>query len=150
MSRPHGAQPMLLTQTAEYALRAMAVLAARWSTERVTSSQLARDANIPSHYVSKVMRRLVVAGLVDARRGHHGGFRLARAPEEITFMQVLDAVDFQSHEKHCAFGLGACDPDNPCILHPAYSALQDCFLAWAESTTLVSAREQGVDVLPAR
>lgn len=135
---------MILNQTAEYALRAMAVLAASWPEERITSGQLSDAANIPQHYVSKVMRRLVLADLVDARRGHHGGFQLTRPPDEIAFIEVLEAVDFQAESRHCAFGLGKCNPDHPCALHPAYTALNDCFLGWANSTTLVSARADAV------
>ena len=129
---------MLLNQTAEYALRAMAVLSIRWPEARVTSSELAAEGNVPGHYVSKVMRRLVLADLVDAQRGHRGGFRLARSPAEISFMEVLEAVDFQTEEKRCAFGLGQCNPQSPCTLHPAYSVLSDCFVTWARTTTLMS------------
>lgn len=134
---------MLLNQTAQYALRAMAVLTARWPDGRVTSAELADEGNIPSHYVSKVMRRLVLAGLVDAQRGHHGGFVLARAPGTITFLAVLEAVDFQAESDECAFGLGRCNPRAPCALHTSYSALSTCFLEWARSTTLTSAGSTG-------
>lgn len=135
---------MLLNQTAEYALRAMAVLATRWPDARVTSSELSDEANIPTHYISKVMRRLVLAKLVSAQRGHHGGFRLAKAPSAISFMDVLEAVDFQHEEQHCAFGLGKCNSSSPCALHPAYSALNACFRTWAMETTLVSATPDAV------
>lgn len=140
----HGGSPMLLNQTAEYALRSMAVLASHWPQGRVTSTELSEGANIPSHYVSKVMRRLVLAKLVDAQRGHHGGFRLAKEPSEISFMDVLEGVDFQHEEQRCAFGLGRCNAQNPCALHPAYSVLNECFLAWARSTTLMSATPDAV------
>lgn len=135
---------MLLNQTAEYALRAMAVLASRWPDGRVTSAELAEGANIPGHYISKVMRRLVLAHLVDAQRGHGGGFRLSRAPGRISFMQVLDAVDFQAEEQRCAFGFGRCNPNNPCSLHPAYSALNECFGAWARATTMEAATPDAI------
>lgn len=138
-SPPSERWPLLLNQTAEYALRAMAVLANCWPEGRLTSSELAAEGNVPGHYVSKVMRRLVLAGLVDAQRGHRGGFRLSRAPSEISFMEVLEAVDFQTEEKRCAFGLGKCTPASPCTLHPAYSVLSDYFIGWARSTTLMSA-----------
>lgn len=136
---------MLLNQTAEYALRAMAVLAGAPPDERITSAQLAEDANIPVHYVSKVMRRLVQAGLVDAQRGHHGGFQLARPPAAIAFIDVLEAVDYTAEVQHCAFGLGRCDPKNPCALHDAYTVLNDNFCEWARSTTLVSAAVDNSD-----
>lgn len=144
MKRRIGGSAMLLNQTTEYALRAMAVLATHWPDSRVTSAQLADEANIPEHYVSKVMRRLVLAKLVTAQRGHHGGFRLARKPSEVSFMEVLEAVDFQAEEKRCAFGLGRCNPAKPCALHPSYSVLNECFLGWARSTTLVSATPDAV------
>lgn len=140
MKKVTGGPPMLLNQTAEYALRAMAVLATHWPGGKTTSAELAEEGNIPSHYVSKVMRRLVLAHLVEAQRGHHGGFSLAREPSRISFMQVLEAVDFQAQDQHCAFGLGKCNPHHPCALHPAYTALNDSFLTWARTTSLVSTR----------
>ena len=144
MSRVKHGNPMILNQTVEYALRAMAVLATVGPDERVTSGDLSRDANIPEHYVSKVMRRLVLAGLVAAKRGHHGGFQLARPPHQIAFIDVLEAVDFQPEARHCAFGLGKCNPMAPCALHPAYAALNDCFLEWARNTTLVNVQPDAV------
>lgn len=144
MKKGNRSGVMILNQTVEYALRAMAVLSSKWPDERVTSADLAREANVPTHYVSKVMRRLVLRDLVHARRGHHGGFRLARPPEEIAFIDVLEAVDFQAEAKHCVFGLGQCNPATPCALHPAYTALNECFLTWARNTTLVSARPDAI------
>ncbi len=57
---------MLLNQTAEYALRAMATLAVLWPDDRVTARALALRANVPASYASKVLRKLVVSGLVDS------------------------------------------------------------------------------------
>ncbi len=148
MSSGHQGKPMILNQTVEYALRAMAVLATHGVDQRVTSGDLARDANIPEHYVSKVMRRLVLAGLVDAKRGHHGGFQLSRPPHQIAFIDVLEAVDFQPESQRCAFGLGKCNPSAPCALHPAYAALNDAFLEWARGTTLVNVQPDAIAPAP--
>lgn len=132
---------MLLNHTAEYAFRAMAILAGNYdSGERVRAKELAELAAIPEHYISKVMRHLVVAGLVEALRGHGGGFRLARAPECITFMDVLDASDWSSEDRRCAFGFGACNPKSPCSLHNAWSQLHGCVNQWAKKTTLAEVR----------
>ncbi len=128
---------MILNQTAEYALRAMAVLAAVSPSERLSSADLARRANLPTHYVSKVMRRLVLARLVTSQRGHGGGFALAREPSGIRIIDVLEAVEFQPAEGQCAFGVGECNPSSPCALHPAYASLHATFLRWARETMLV-------------
>ena len=127
---------MLLTQTAEYALRAMACLACHEGDEPMRSKELADSANIPAHYVSKVMRRLVVAKLVHSKRGHGGGFSLAKPPKDITFLQILNATDLFIEGERCAFGLGNCDHQNPCPLHKAWTELKLHMWTWANQTTL--------------
>ncbi|MBW2295571.1 MAG: Rrf2 family transcriptional regulator, partial [Deltaproteobacteria bacterium] len=68
---------MVLSQTAEYALRAMAWLATAPTREPVRAKDLSVATGIPSHYLSKVMRRLVLAGLLISQKGQGGGFLLA-------------------------------------------------------------------------
>jgi len=131
---------MLLNQTAEYALRAMAILAGLWPDRRITAKELAEQANVPPSYMSKVMRKLVVGGLVDSLRGHHGGFRLTRAPSTIPLIEILDAAEFEVARDVCAFGVGKCNPRNPCALHPAWTNLKTCFDDWA-NRTMLSTRE---------
>ncbi|HFE47090.1 MAG TPA: transcriptional regulator, partial [Nannocystis exedens] len=84
---------MILNQTAEYAFRAMACLASSLGTP-LRARDLSTQSNIPPFYLSKVMRRLVVAGLVDSQRGHGGGFRLAKPPGAIRFFDILEAMDY--------------------------------------------------------
>ncbi len=126
---------MLFNQTSEYALRAMALLATRGG-EACRSGELAEEAHIPNHYVSKVMRRLVVAGLVTSKRGRGGGFLLARPPEEIQFSQILAATDVVLDGGVCAYGLGLCSKVEPCVLHPVWSKLKTDIQRWAETNTL--------------
>lgn len=132
---------MLLNQTAEYALRAMAYLVTEGDGRRVASEELHTEARIPRHYVSKVMRRLVVAELVTSQRGHGGGFGLAKPAEQIRFIHILDAADYTAQKDHCAFGLGRCNAEAPCALHPAYQELTRRFRQWAMSTTLRDVEE---------
>ena len=79
---------MLVSQTSMYALRAMAHLASQEPDRYVPSAELSAQVGIPRHYVSKVLRRLVVAGLCEGTRGHRGGFRLARPADEIAFEEL--------------------------------------------------------------
>ena len=82
----------MFSQTVEYALRAMLYLA---SLDRaaVNSETIAGATGVPAGYLSKVMRDLVVAGLVASFRGPHGGFTLAREAADITVFDVVNAVD---------------------------------------------------------
>jgi len=81
----------MLSQTAEYALRAMACLAMGGSV--MTAPALAAQARIPATYLSKVLRMLSVAKLVRGRRGIGGGYELAKSSKEISLLQVIDAID---------------------------------------------------------
>ncbi len=131
---------MIVSQTAEYALRAMAYLAAAEDGLPRSSKEISAATAIPTHYVSKVMRRLVVAGLLHAQKGHHGGFRLSRAPGDIYFEQVLAAADPDQRPRGCSFGYRECDPDRPCPLHGSWSELKENFENWAAKNTLADVR----------
>lgn len=127
---------MIFSQTAIYALRAMAVLKELRPGEYLSAKVLAERTGVPAHYLGKIMRRLVVAGLVKGRKGWGGGFRLGRAPSRITFAQVLAAVGSSVDGAVCAFGWERCDGDHPCPLHASWSRLQECVRDWAKRRTL--------------
>lgn len=88
------------SQTAEYALRAMACLAMCPCV--LTTPMLAEQARVPVNYLAKVLQLLATARLVEGRRGVGGGYRLARAPEAISLLQVLEAVDEIDKPSRCA------------------------------------------------
>jgi Rrf2 family iron-sulfur cluster assembly transcriptional regulator len=132
---------MLLTQTAEYALRAMATLATLAPGEAIRAVDLAEKTGIPVHYLSKVMRRLVVQRLVTSRKGHGGGFALGRPPNKITFEEILKVDPYFESTTQCAFGWGNCNNSNPCPLHSTWSELKDAFHNWASTTTLAAVRD---------
>jgi Rrf2 family protein len=127
---------MLLSQTAEYALRAMAWLAMAGESKPVRAADLARATGIPTYYVSKVLRRLVLADLLESQKGQGGGFSLSRAPREISFINILSAVDAFPTQGRCAFGWGQCDATDPCPLHNSWSQLDDRIRDWAAGTSL--------------
>ncbi len=128
--------PMQLPQTVEYALRAMAYIANLPTTQPVRAHDLAAATNVPPHYLSKLMRRLVVAGLLKSQKGHHGGFVLALPPRYIRALDIMIAADYRPDPTHCAFGWGNCRPAEPCPLHPAWSKLNEAICTWAAMTTL--------------
>lgn len=123
-------------QTTEYALRAMARLASLDRGVYLRAQDLYRDTGVPRQYLSKIMRRLVLADLVDSKKGHGGGFRLRQSAEDTPIESILAAVDASLDEAVCAFGWGSCSGDQPCPLHPVWERFQVCFRAWAVDNTL--------------
>ncbi len=94
----------MISQTVEYALRAVVYLADHLEMP-LTTQQIAAVTRIPQAYLSKVMQNLSRAGLVESRRGLHGGFTLSRSPEQLTIWDVMDAVEPLRRIRTCPLGL---------------------------------------------
>src|SRR5262245_59348831 len=82
----------MLSQTAEYALRAAVAVAMR-QPESPTHDQLAAATGIPPQYLYKVLQFLSRASVVRIHRGRAGGYTLARPAHTISYLEVLRAVD---------------------------------------------------------
>lgn len=105
----------MLSQTLEYALRAMVFLASR-PGQSCPTDKIAEVTKVPPAYLAKVMQNLQRSGLVHAQRGVHGGFSLARAPDALTILEVVEAVDPIGRIRTCPLGLEA-HGVNLCPLH---------------------------------
>ena len=105
----------MISQTAEYALRAMAQLALEPTTPQ-TSQQIAAITLVPLHYMSKVLQELTRAGLIHSQRGLHGGFILVKRPEDLTIYDIVQAVDPLHRIKTCPLGISS-HGETLCPLH---------------------------------
>jgi Rrf2 family nitric oxide-sensitive transcriptional repressor len=105
----------MLSQTTEYALRAMVNLATGKGDAR-TAQDIAQESHVPLDYLSKVLNCLARAGLVTGQRGRGGGFQTARPASQITVLEVVSAVDPLRRIKTCPLGLRA-HGTNLCPLH---------------------------------
>lgn len=96
----------MISQTAEYALRAVAYLASH-PDEPATTQQIADVTHVPMPYLSKVLQSLVRAGLLQSRRGVGGGVTLLHSPEHLSVYDVVQAVDPLQRITTCPLGLAA-------------------------------------------
>ena len=141
-------QPLLYSRLGRYALRTAAILAG--CDERIAGKALAAHTGIPVAYQSKVLRRLVEAGILSAQKGHYGGFALARPPETITLAAVLAAAEALPSGGACVFDWGPCSAVGPCPLHHTWSELSKQVIDWTEETTLADiGPPPGLDLLDA-
>ncbi len=95
---------LMISRTAEYALRAVVVLGSSPGSPR-TTQQIADQSQVPPGYLSKVLQALGRAGLVEAQRGLYGGFVLSRPLDELTILDVINAVDPLVRIDRCPLGL---------------------------------------------
>ena len=96
----------MLSQTVEYALRAVVHLASV-APEARTTGQIAAATLVPRAYLSKVLQSLVREGVVTSIRGLGGGMALSRKPEELTILEVVNAVEPIQRIRTCPLGLTA-------------------------------------------
>lgn len=96
----------MLSQTVEYALRA-AVHLAQEAPEARTTDQIAQATRVPRAYLSKVLQALARAGLVHSQRGLGGGMVLAKTPDEVSILDVVNAVEPVQRIRTCPLGLAA-------------------------------------------
>jgi Rrf2 family nitric oxide-sensitive transcriptional repressor len=123
----------MISQTVEYALRAVVFLANDPKAGR-TTEQIAKVTLVPQAYLSKVMQQLAAAGLVRAQRGIGGGFTLLKDPAEITILEIVNAVDPIKRIRTCPLGLAA-HGVRLCPLHKRMDeALASVEKAFANST----------------
>jgi len=103
----------MISQTAEYCLRAVICLAGTHGQPR-TTHQIAATTKIPLGYLSKVLGALGRAKLVTAQRGFNGGFLLQRAPASLTLLDVVRVADPSRRVRTCPLGIHG---PNLCALH---------------------------------
>ena len=95
----------MISQTAEYSLRAIVYLADQDVAR--TTAQIAETTKVPAGYLAKVMQSLCRAGLVKSQRGLNGGFTLARSARELSILSVINAVDPIQRFPECPLGIAS-------------------------------------------
>lgn len=96
----------MFSQTVEYALRAVCFLAGQAPAAR-TTDQIAMATRVPKPYLSKVLQGLSRGGIVHSQRGLGGGITLVKAPDQLTVLEVVNAVDPICRIQECPLGLAA-------------------------------------------
>lgn len=94
----------MLSQTVEYALRAVVHLATQ-PGKPATTEEVAARTRVPAAYLAKILQGLARAGLVRSQRGVGGGVTLARDPAGLTILEVISAVEPIRRINSCPLGL---------------------------------------------
>jgi len=99
---------------------------------------IAANVGAPPNYLGKLLRTLSRAGLLDARKGAKGGFRLQKEASAITLFEILDPIEDLVTDADCILGLGHCGDKKPCALHQSWAGLRGQILGFLHSTHLDS------------
>jgi Rrf2 family protein len=115
---------MQITRQADYAVRAVLHLA-RGGDTRTATSTIAEKQRIPPSFLAKIVSQLSIAGLLHTSRGARGGVTLARTPQEITLLEVIEAIDGPIQLNECVGDAGSCSFDDDCPLRPVWCEAQE-------------------------
>jgi Rrf2 family protein len=130
----------MLSSTSKYALRVLVALVDHDDERFVPGGDLSAATGVPSNYLAKVLRALGQAGLVDAVRGRGGGYRLARDPDSIPLIEVVEIFEGVRTHPSCLLGIHAdCSDDHPCSAHEAFRDIRARYIAFLERTSIAHA-----------
>ncbi|MGE0056770.1 MAG: Rrf2 family transcriptional regulator [Dehalococcoidia bacterium] len=110
-----------LTSRADYTLRAAIGLAKAGPDAGYRKiREIADEMAIPARYTPEILNLLQRAGIAEARAGRQGGYRLKRAPAEITVLEIIEAAEGPLVSERCVLSGGPCHwQDTICAAHPA-------------------------------
>jgi Rrf2 family transcriptional regulator, cysteine metabolism repressor len=135
---------MMFSTKAEYGVRVMVELARRGGAQPIALAEIAEHEGLPLAYLEHLVARLRRAGLVESRRGAHGGYLLAREPELITMAEVVEALEGRIAPVECITsapdGTLRCsresDPEHICTTKILWTRVRGAIVTTLRETTL--------------
>ncbi|ACG79295.1 conserved predicted transcriptional regulator [Phenylobacterium zucineum HLK1] len=142
----------MLSQRSRYALRALVHLAGRTDGRPAAIAEIAEAAATPRKFLEAILLELKRRQLLVSTRGRFGGYRLARPASEISFADVIRALDGPLALAPCASKTAyrpceTCPTVEDCPVHPALAKARDAVAAVLETWTLETAQQTGRDPL---
>jgi Rrf2 family protein len=125
-----------ITRKIEYGLRAMIFLSSTAPGAVVPFREIARKMDVPEDFLAKILKTLVQRRMVKSTRGAHGGYSLVRAPSEISFLDVIEAVEGPIRVNGCLDAHSACRHSNACTMYGVWRLGQERMLEVYRATTL--------------
>jgi Rrf2 family protein len=122
------------SRTTGYAVLALGHLHVR--NELVKAADIARSAKIPKPYLYTILKSLSKAGLVHAKRGPHGGLLLAKPPQRIRLLDVVEAIEGRTWMCGCFLGLDDCSQIVHCPTQDFWEDLRRQIVVELRKTTL--------------
>lgn len=134
-----------MSQSCKYGLRATVLLASMDRDTYVSIRELSSELSISFHFLTKIFQKLNAAGFVESKKGVNGGVKLSGPPAQITFMDIVVAIDGACSMNSCALGLPGCGEKRPCPMHDQWSAIKTKMLKMMGNLTIAELAGMPVD-----
>lgn len=139
----------MFSQSVDYALRATVCLAMN-PDKLLTTEFIAKITKVPAPYLAKIIKSLSRVGIITSQRGVNGGSRLAKSAENISVLDVMNAVDPMKRIDYCPLNL----PNHGINLCPMHHKLNDAItvvervLSDSSIQDLISEKTQSIPMCP--
>jgi Rrf2 family protein len=128
-----------VSQRAHYGLRAMTELAKAYGAGPRSLAWIAEAQHLPAGYLEQLAIPLRRAGLIEATRGAHGGYQLARPPAQMSVGEIVRTLEGAVAPVECLsddYAVGSCALELGCLSRPLWQRLKDAIDQVLDSTTL--------------
>ena len=135
---------MQITRATDYAVRVMIHLASLPHGSRVRHLELSQATGVSVHFLSKVLQQLVRSGVIRSQRGSGGGFSLAVAPERVSLLNIVEAMEGPVHLNQCLEEGPSCERKSWCPAHRIWADAQTAVVQTLGAATIASLAAQAV------
>lgn len=134
----------MLSQTAEYALRAVLHISQYGADRPLRVGEIAAELQIPRNYLSKILHQLARHGVLASLRGKAGGFQLAVPPARLSISHVILPFDRVEERRRCLLGRPQCSDRTACTAHSRWKQVADTVAEFFRETTVADLLGGGV------
>lgn len=125
-----------VTRKGDYAIRGMVCLAMKPLDRVSLISEMAVEVDVSQALLAKIFQNMSKLGLVKSYRGAGGGFILGRPADDISLLEIVEAVEGPIVLNRCLLRPGICDRDTECTVHPVWRNVQEKMREILGSVTL--------------
>jgi|APTNR8051073442_1049403.scaffolds.fasta_scaffold09244_7 Rrf2 family transcriptional regulator, iron-sulfur cluster assembly transcription factor len=126
----------LLSKSCVYGIRASIYIASEADNGYISISQVAKELNLSSHFLTKILQELTSDNLLLSHKGPRGGVKFAKDTKEIKLIEIIGAIDGMDLFTECALGLEGCGIYKPCPLHDSWTAHREALRELFEQENL--------------
>lgn len=128
---------MLFSKSFGYALRGILYIALSDNAQkRIQVDEIASRLAVPRYFLSKIMKKMVRAGIINSTKGPYGGFSLNRKTLSTPLIDLILVTDGISQFQDCVLRLHKCDINHPCPLHQSMGVYREDLFVLLKNTTI--------------
>jgi Rrf2 family protein len=137
---------MQIPRRVDYGLRAVIYLSGQESDRCCSIAEIAKQQGVPKKFLEKIVQDLVRGGLIKSKRGSAGGYQLARAPEAISFCDVIEAIEGPIAVNACMDHQLGCDQIPRCMMIGVWSEVQNKITEVLSRTTIAALKRSACGI----